>query len=115
MEVRRNRKRQALPAGAEDAADGRGPKELSIMAIQHEEKPERIHSEVPGTSEVNFLFQPDTILPFHYFEMLGRHSYLEGEKKLMLAVLEDAIVVFQKYYFADDKEKSFFARPKNGS
>ena len=55
-------------------------------------------------SEITYLFQPDTILPFQYSDLLRRKTYLEGEKKLMLAVLEDAVNCFQKYYAARDKK-----------
>jgi hypothetical protein len=51
---------------------------------------------------VTSLFQPDTLLPEQYLETFRRRFYLEPEKKLMLAVLEDAIACFQKYVFARD-------------
>jgi hypothetical protein len=43
------------------------------------------------------LFQPDTVLPDQYLETVSRKTHLEPEKKLMLAVLEDAVACFQKY------------------
>jgi hypothetical protein len=58
---------------------------------------------------VSSLFQPDTLLPTQYFDTFRRKSYLEPEKKLMLAVLEDAIACFQKYVFVrDGKGKVMF-------
>jgi hypothetical protein len=51
---------------------------------------------------VTSLFQPDTLLPEQYLETFRRKLHLEPEKKLMLAVLEDAIACFQKYVFARD-------------
>jgi hypothetical protein len=39
-------------------------------------------------------FEPD-ILSRHYFESLNKRTLLDPEKKLMLAVLEDAINCFQ--------------------
>jgi hypothetical protein len=42
------------------------------------------------------LFQPDTLLSAQYFENLRRKTLLEPEKRLMLALLEDAIHCFQK-------------------
>jgi hypothetical protein len=45
------------------------------------------------------LFQPDTLLPAQYFED-RRGKTLEAEKKLMLAVLEDAISCFQDNHLA---------------
>jgi hypothetical protein len=43
------------------------------------------------------LFQQDTLLPAQYFDTFRRKSHLEPEKRLMLAVLEDAITCFQKH------------------
>ena len=48
------------------------------------------------------IFGPDTLLPAQYFETLKRQSLPEGEKALMLAVLENTIGCFQKYLFAAD-------------
>jgi hypothetical protein len=50
---------------------------------------------------------PETVLATAYDVSPGtfqRKSYLEPEKKLMLAVLEDAIACFQKYAFARDRK-----------
>ena len=69
-----------------------------------EEKAEGTPGETSRNSGVAYLFQPDTILPFQYSEMLRRKTYLEGEKNLILAVLEDAVNCFQKYYAARDKK-----------
>ena len=58
---------------------------------------------------VTSLFQPDTLLPEQYLDTFRRKLYLEPEKKLMLAILEDAIACFQKYAFArDSKGKALF-------
>ncbi len=55
------------------------------------------------------LFQPDTLLPAQYFETYRRKAPLEPEKRLMLAVLEDAVACFQKHVFArDGKGKAIF-------
>jgi hypothetical protein len=48
------------------------------------------------------LFQPDVLLPTQYFETLRRKT-LEPEKKLMLAVLEDAVGCFLKYLRAENR------------
>lgn len=50
--------------------------------------------------KVSSLFQADTLLPEQYLDTYRRKLHLEPEKKLMLAVLEDAIACFQKYVFA---------------
>ena len=42
------------------------------------------------------LFEPDTLLPVQYFEAMRRKHLLEGEKRLILSVLEDAIECFMK-------------------
>lgn len=58
---------------------------------------------------VTSLFQPDTLLPDQYLDTFRRKLHLEPEKKLMLAVLEDAIACYQKYLFArDSKGKALF-------
>lgn len=58
---------------------------------------------------VTSLFQPDTLLPEQYLDTFRRKLHLEPEKKLMLAVLEDAIACYQKYVLArDSKGKSLF-------
>lgn len=58
---------------------------------------------------VTSLFQPDTLLPEQYMETFRRKLHLEPEKKLMVAVLEDAIACYQKYVFArDGKGKMLF-------
>jgi hypothetical protein len=41
------------------------------------------------------LFQPDTLLSAQYFDNMRRRTLLEPEKRLMLAVLEDAVDCFQ--------------------
>lgn len=55
------------------------------------------------------LFQPDTLLPDQYLDTFRRKLHLQPEKKLMLAILEDAVACFQKYLFArDSKGKAQF-------
>ncbi len=41
-------------------------------------------------------FEPDTLLPVQYYELTRRRNLLEGERKLMFAVLEDAIDCYLK-------------------
>jgi len=48
------------------------------------------------------LFQPDTVMPHQYLETFRRLTQLQPEKRLMLAVLEDGVAVFQKYTTARD-------------
>ncbi len=51
------------------------------------------------------LFQPDTVAPAEYFKIYERKPGLEPEKKLMLAVLEDAIGCFQNFVCATDNRR----------
>ena len=58
---------------------------------------------------VTTLFQPDTLLPDQYFDTFRRKLHLEPEKKLMLAILEDAVACYQKHVVArDGKGKALF-------
>jgi len=45
------------------------------------------------------LLQPDVLLPTQYWETVTRKHRLEPEKKLMLAVLDDAVWTYRKYLF----------------
>lgn len=74
------------------------------MEFQPEQKTERIWPEASGAAQVTSLFQPDTTLSLQYFDVFRKNSCLEGEKKIMLAVLEDAVASFQKYYCDSDKK-----------
>jgi hypothetical protein len=57
---------------------------------------------------VESLFQADTLLPGQYHDGFKRQT-LEPERELILAVLEDAVVCFQKYLrSAREKEKRLF-------
>src|SRR5690349_11996616 len=58
---------------------------------------------------VTSLFQPDTLLPDQFLDTYRRKLHLEPEKKLMLALLEDAVACYQKYLFAKEiKGKALF-------
>jgi len=48
------------------------------------------------------LFQPDTILPSQFFDRLRRRTEYNGERRLMVAVLEDAVDVYRKQAAARD-------------
>ena len=45
------------------------------------------------------MFEPDTLLPEQFFSILGRKP-IQGEKRLLLAMLEDAVHCFQTYLLA---------------
>src|ERR1700746_1813729 len=51
---------------------------------------ETLDERLPG------LFEPDTLLPIQYFEAMRRKHLLEGEKRLILRVREDAVECFMK-------------------
>jgi len=50
------------------------------------------------------LFQPDPTVTDDYLDTLRPRESLEPEKRLMLAVLEDAVGSFKKYLFARDRK-----------
>jgi hypothetical protein len=43
------------------------------------------------------LFQPDLLLPSQFHERFRRQRRLDGERRLMLAVLEDAVEMYRKH------------------
>lgn len=48
------------------------------------------------------LFEPDALLPAQFYAAFRGSSGTRGEKRLMLAVLEDALDCFQKYATSSD-------------
>jgi len=48
------------------------------------------------------LFEPDALLPAQFYAAFRGGSGVSGEKRLMLAVLQDALDCYQKYAFAKD-------------
>lgn len=48
------------------------------------------------------LFQPDTLMPSQFFDRLRRRTEYEGERRLLIAVLEDAVDVYRKQAGARD-------------
>jgi hypothetical protein len=57
------------------------------------------------------LFQPDTMLPAQYFAAaLRRRGALKPERRLIIAILQDAIECFQKNLFArEGKARQLYA------
>ena len=47
--------------------------------------------------------EPEVVLPSQYFGQAGVDASLQPEKRLMLAVLEDAVGAFQKYVNARER------------
>ena len=54
-------------------------------------------------SPVTF-FEPSVLLPVQFFAGLCQKAPAEGERRLMLAVLGDAIECFQKHLWATDRQ-----------
>ena len=50
------------------------------------------------------LLQPDTLLPSQYFAALRRKGAHEPERRLVTAVLQDAVDCFQKHLRARDRK-----------
>jgi hypothetical protein len=48
------------------------------------------------------LFQPDSLLPAQFFDTIKQKAHACGERRLMVAILEDAVDCFQKYLWATD-------------
>lgn len=48
------------------------------------------------------VFQPDTLLPTQFFTSLRQRVFVEGEKRLMAAVLADAVEIYMKQAFKND-------------
>ena len=55
---------------------------------------------------VGSLFLPDSLLLGQYFDTLRRKTVLEPEKRLMLAILKDAVSTFQADLFAANVKSS---------
>jgi hypothetical protein len=47
-------------------------------------------------------FEPDTLLPIQFFGALRRKTQIDGERRLMIAVLEDAVHCYMKHARATD-------------
>jgi hypothetical protein len=47
--------------------------------------------------------EPDTLVPAQYFDRMGSDAAFQPEKRLMLAVLEEAIATFQRHVVADNR------------
>ena len=58
-------------------------------------------TDISAERQVPRLVEPEVLLPSQYFELLTGRSILEGEKRLMLAILEDAVSSFQKHAGAE--------------
>ncbi|MGH7830542.1 MAG: hypothetical protein ACREP8_10240, partial [Candidatus Binatia bacterium] len=60
------------------------------------------------------LFQPDMLLQVQFYATARSANRLEPEKKLMLAILQDAVYCFQNYLPAkDEKGETIFQEAKD--
>ena len=69
---------------------GMGAQDLVTQEQGAKMEKETLDEKLPG------LFEPDTLLPIQYFEAMRRKHLLEGEKRLVMSVLEDAVECFMK-------------------
>lgn len=56
-----------------------------------------VHEKVSRGDPIESLFQPDTIAPAEYFDG-RRKTAADPEKELVLALIEDAVFCFKKYW-----------------
>ena len=85
---------------------------LSVAPTSRSEK-QRLKSKIVQEileERLTSLFQPDTLLSLQYYKIFRSTSQLEPEKRLMLAVLEDAVACFQNYIFARDRKGKLMSR-----
>jgi len=60
------------------------------------------------------LFQPDTLISAQYFENMRRKTYFEPEKRLMLAILQDAVTCYRDKVMAQNrKARRLFEETEN--
>ena len=77
------------------------------MESETESFPETTEQTGPTAREnITFLFQPDALMVAQFFEDRGSKTRLEPEKRLMLAILEDAIDCFRDNHLARHGKKN---------
>jgi len=80
---------------------------------------------ISETSEISQedLTEPQGLMPSQFFSRIGRAARVEGERRLMVAVLEDAVRCFRKYSVASNRRgrrlfrevEAWFMEPDTGS
>ena len=68
-------------------------------------EPTMKNRDVTAEDRVQDLFQPDTLLPSQYFDRVRRRASFDGERRLMVAILEDAVDVYRKQVGARDRKR----------
>ena len=66
---------------------------------------EEQHDRVRAEERLNFLFEPDILLPTQFFAQLKRKRYKCGEHRLLVAIIQDAVDCFQKHLHACDSKR----------
>ncbi len=59
------------------------------------------------SNEITNVFEPDSVLPDQFFSEFSQPAACESERRLMLAVLQDAVECYQKYALARDARGAF--------
>ena len=62
-------------------------------------------TDTPVEDRSQAIFEPDTLLPSQYADRIRRRRLFEGEHRLMVAILEDAVDVYRKQVAARDTRK----------
>jgi hypothetical protein len=63
------------------------------------------HTDTPTDDRSQGIFEPDVLLPSQHADRTGGRRAFEGEYRLMVAILEDAIDVYRKQAVARDTRK----------
>jgi hypothetical protein len=67
------------------------------------------HAHASPTEKLGLRFEPDVLIQQKYTDICRPNIYLEPEKMLMLAVLEDAVFCFQRFCApANRREREIF-------
>ena len=61
--------------------------------------------DITAEEKVAELFQPDTLMPSQFFDRVRRSVTFHGERRLMIAILEDAVEVYRKQAGASDRKR----------
>jgi len=61
--------------------------------------------DITAEEKIAELFQPDSLLPTQFFDRMRRSVTFDGERRLMIAILEDAVDVYRKQACAADRKR----------
>ena len=68
-----------------------------------------INGQASSTERLGLRFEPDVLVTHKYSDIYRPNIYLQPERLLMLAVLEDAIFCFQRFHrAANGRERDIF-------